>query len=228
MKNFTKYITGIGLTIIIVSCSSFTVKPDYIRSVGETDAGTVLKAYVGDIIYTKYDYNSRDFTRVTTTISLGLLAGEIALTDSVMLRSTVNGQSGACGTAQVGLYYMQVCLIDADRDNVFEAWEMPTGNSGKLKNNPVPYSYQTADNVDGVKKELIYQGIDDETLRFRYREYIKDIVRPAYDQTVEYNLEEDKIVTFRGMRMLIESATNQDITYRIISGTVELWKSTLK
>ena len=117
---------------------------------------------------------------------------------------------------------MQVCLIDADRDNVFEAWEMPNGNSGKLKNNPVPYSYQTADNVDGVKKELIYQGIDDETLRFRYREYIKDIVRPAYDQTVEYNLDEDKIVTFRGMRMLIESATNQDITYRIISGTVEL------
>ena len=73
-----------------------------------------------------------------------------------------------------------------------------------------------------VKKEIIYQGREGDTLRFRYREYIKDIVRPAYDQTVEYNLNEDNIVTFRGMRILVEEATNQDIVYRIISGTIDL------
>jgi hypothetical protein len=75
-----------------------------------------------------------------------------------------------------------------------------------LKSGPVvqlmaiPYNFQTADSVRGKKKELIYQGRQEDTLRFRYREYINDIVRPAYDQTVEYNIGVDDMVTFRGMQ----------------------------
>jgi len=88
--------------------------------------------------------------------------------------------------------------------------------------NPVPYQFQTADSVRGKKKELIYQGKQGDTLRFRYREYINDIVRPAFDQTVEYNLDTDKIVTFRGMKILVDYADNQEIAYRIVSGTIEL------
>jgi hypothetical protein len=83
-------------------------------------------------------------------------------------------------------------------------------------------SIPTADSVRGKKKELIYQGKQGDTLRFRYREYINDIVRPAFDQTVEYNLDTDKVVTFRGMKILVDNADNQEIAYRIVSGTIEL------
>tara|TARA_B100000212_G_scaffold111697_1_gene83134 strand:- start:109 stop:777 length:669 start_codon:yes stop_codon:yes gene_type:complete len=220
----TKSILLLSLIFIIAGCSTFSVKPDYMRSVGETDAGTTLKAYIGDIIYTKYDYSSRDFTRVTTSFHTGLLpvpANRVSVTDEVFLKSTLNGKPGACGTAQFGIYFMSMCLLDENRDNIFESYELANGASGGLKTE-IPYSYQRADKVEGVKKELIYQGIDDETLRFRYREYIQDIVRPAYDQTVEYNISVDNVVSFRGMRILVESATNQDITYKIVSGTVDL------
>ena len=47
-------------------------------------------------------------------------------------------------------------------------------------------------------------------------------MRPAFDQTVEYNLDRESMVTFRGMKILVDKADNQEITYRIVSGTIEL------
>ena len=213
-----------GITIL-TSCASFNVMPSYTQSKGETDAGTLLKAYTGDILYTKYDYKSRDFTRPSGQIKCGMGCGFQLNGDNIFTASTVNGKYGACGNALVTSFgaagsMAYVCVTDANRDNMFDGWVHPQA-SGKLKS-PIPYTMQTAEEVDGVKKELIYQGRDDETLRFRYREYIQNIIRPAYDQTVEYNLNEDNVVTFRGMKILVESASNQDINYRIISGTIEL------
>jgi hypothetical protein len=223
--NFKKiFLSLIGITIL-ASCASFNVMPSYTQSKGETDAGTLLKAYTGDILYTKYDYRSRDFARPSGQIGCGWGCEYTLDGDNKFAASTVNGKYGACGNArltgsmQAG-QMSYLCLTDANRDGMFEGWSNPA-MSGKLKN-PITYAMQTAEEVDGVKKELIYQGRDDETLRFRYREYIKNVVRPAYDQTVEYNLTEDKVVTFRGMKILVESASNQEINYRIISGTIEL------
>ena len=212
-------------TLFLGGCASFTVQPNYFQSVGETDNGTALKAYVGDILYTKYDYESRDFVRLTFENSCGMGCTLVA-TDTMFLASQVNSKYGACGMAQtrqgmMGLMQpMNLCVVDEDRDEIFESWASSTVG-GKLKN-PVPYQFQTADSVRGKKKELIYQGKQGDTLRFRYREYINDIVRPAFDQTVEYNLDTDKIVTFRGMKILVDYADNQEIAYRIVSGTIEL------
>jgi hypothetical protein len=221
--NFKKiFLSLIGITIL-ASCTSFNVMPSYTQSKGETDAGTLLKAYTGDILYTKYDYKSRDITRPSGQINCGLGCKYQLNGDNIFIASMVNNKYGACGNAiwtGFGMSTPYLCVVDADRDGMFEGYVHPQV-SGKL-NNPIPYSMQTAEEVDGVKKELIYQGRDDETLRFRYREYIKNIVKPAFDQTVEYNLTEDKLVTFRGMKILVESASNQDINYRIISGTIEL------
>ena len=211
--------------LFLFGCTSFSVQPKYFQSVGETDAGTPQKAYVGDVLYTKYDYESRDFYRLTAEINCGLSC-KISATDQTFLASVVNGKNGACGPATQTQGMMRItipvnlCVIDEDQDQVFEAYQTAQ-LSGKIKNT-IPYLFQTADSVRGKKKELIYQGKDDNTLRFRYREYINDIVRPAFDQTVEYNLESDNVVTFRGMRLLVDEANNQEINYRIVSGTIEL------
>lgn len=211
-----------GLSILFLSsCASFNVQPSFTQSQGETDAGSVLKAYVGDILYTKYDYKSRDFSRPSGQINCGWACKLQLNGDNMFLASTINGKYGACGNSiNAAGILVYVCLTDEDRSGAFDQWKIAQAG-GKIKN-PIPYTMQTAERVDGVKKELIYQGRDDETLRFRYREYIQNIVRPAYDQTVEYNLNEDKVVTFRGMRILVENANNQEIAYRIISGTIEL------
>ena len=212
-------------TVLIIGCSTLSVQPRYFQSVGETDAGVSLKSYVGDILYTKYDYESRDFIRLTFENSCGM-GCKIVATDSIFLASTVNGQTGACGQAQrhqglMGLVMpMNVCVIDQNMDGVFEKWASgPTDGNLKMA---IPYNFQTADSVRGKKKELIYQGRQEDTLRFIYREYINDIVRPAYDQTVEYNIGVDDMVTFRGMKIQVMDANNQEISYRIISGTVDL------
>lgn len=205
----------------LFSCQSyFKVSPNYTNYIGETDAGTSLKAYVGDVLYTKYAYKSRMYTRSSGEIKCGWNCA-ITWVDSIFLSASVNGKFGACG---IGMSSMtgqtNICLIDNDRDGYFERFALPTQE--RNLDNKVKYVLSDSDEMDGIKKELIYQGIDDETLRFRYREYFKDLVRPAYDQTVEYNLTQDKIVSFRGMRILIEDANNQDITYKIISGSIAL------
>jgi hypothetical protein len=80
----------------------------------------------------------------------------------------------------------------------------------------------TSSATTGTKKELIYQGVEDTTLRLRYREFFRDIVRPSYDQTVEYNLDETTEITFRGLGITIVEADNQYLLYTIDSGTLEL------
>lgn len=224
MKHIKYTLLGL-IAILVAGCTSFSVQPNYFQNVGETDAGTSLRAYVGDILYTKYDYDSRDFTNLTFENSCGMGCTLVA-TDTKFLAATVNGKYGACGQAQtkqgmLGIMMpVNLCVIDEDRNEIFESWAM-SNTSGKLKNQ-VDYRFQTADSVRGKKKELIYQGKQGDTLRFRYREYINDIVRPAFDQTVEYNLDKDNMVTFRGMRILVDKADNQEISYRIVSGTIEL------
>ena len=87
------------LAIMMVGCASFSVQPNYFQSVGETDSGTLLRAYVGDILYTKYDYESRDFVRLTFENSCGMGCTLVA-TDTIFLASQVNGKYGACGMGQ--------------------------------------------------------------------------------------------------------------------------------
>jgi hypothetical protein len=85
----------------------------------------------------------------------------------------------------------------------------------------MPAWIQSADTT-GTKKELIYQGRDGSTLRLRYREFFRDIVRPSYDQTVEYNLDEGLTISFRGLSISIIEADNQYLIYSIDGGTLEL------
>ena len=64
--------------------------------------------------------------------------------------------------------------------------------------------------------------MDGNTLRLRYREFFRDIVRPSYDQTVEYNLDNSKEISFRGLSISVIEADNQYLIYSINSGTLEL------
>ena len=83
-------------------------------------------------------------------------------------------------------------------------------------------AWVSSSETTGTKKELIYQGMDGNTLRLRYREFFRDIVRPSYDQTVEYNLDNSKEISFRGLSISVIEADNQYLIYSINSGTLEL------
>jgi len=64
--------------------------------------------------------------------------------------------------------------------------------------------------------EFIYNGKSNNTLKFIYREFIKDLARPSFTQELQYNLDESNIVGFKNMRLEVIKATNSEIEYKIL------------
>lgn len=67
------------------------------------------------------------------------------------------------------------------------------------------------------KQELIYNGKSGSTLKFMYREFSKDFVRPSFSQDINYDLAESNIIGFKGARIEVIEASNTIIKYKINS-----------
>lgn len=67
------------------------------------------------------------------------------------------------------------------------------------------------------KQELIFNGKVDNNLKFIYREYILDFARPSFIQEMQYDLNESKIIGFKGLRLEIIKASNTNIEYVILN-----------
>lgn len=68
----------------------------------------------------------------------------------------------------------------------------------------------------GLRRELVYSGISQGTISIEYREFSGDYARPAFSQTLRYDLSEGRIIGFRGARFEILSANNLSVRYRVI------------
>ena len=75
---------------------------------------------------------------------------------------------------------------------------------------------QTTSSTNFVQ-ELIYNGRVDNNIKFIYREFSEDMIRPAFNQTVQYDFNESKFISFKGLTLEIIEANNQLIKYRLIS-----------
>ena len=67
------------------------------------------------------------------------------------------------------------------------------------------------------KKEFIYNGYDESSVQFTYREVNFGEVKEELTQTAKYNLNDDKIIGFKELRIEILSADNREITYKVIN-----------
>lgn len=70
--------------------------------------------------------------------------------------------------------------------------------------------------LDNYKRELIYTGISKNVISVLYREYIGDLIRPAYTQELKYDLSESNVIGFKGARFQVISATNVGIKYKVL------------
>lgn len=66
------------------------------------------------------------------------------------------------------------------------------------------------------QQTLIYSGKIGNKVNIGYRETSNDIARPAFNNDVEYDLNESKEIGYKGAIVEILSADNQKITYRVI------------
>ena len=88
-----------------------------------------------------------------------------------------------------------------------------------LRPNPQPvYIFKDEKAVDqpSFEQQLIYNGKIGNQVKFLYRELTNDMMRGPFSQEIQYDLNESKIVGFKGCRIEILEATNTQLKYRVL------------
>jgi hypothetical protein len=69
---------------------------------------------------------------------------------------------------------------------------------------------------DGFRVQLLYSGVSKGTVALSYREFMRDLARPAFSQELTYDLADGDEIGFRGARLKVLKATNVSIKYIVI------------
>jgi hypothetical protein len=69
---------------------------------------------------------------------------------------------------------------------------------------------------DSFQQTLIYSGKLGNKINIGYRDFSNNLARPAFNNTVEYDLTDSKIIGYRGARIEVIEATNEFIRYKVI------------
>lgn len=123
--------------------------------------------------------------------------------------------------------YNLFCLSDSNSSGYFDKAHHITAmglNSGR-NIEPVKYQLRTVEasnstSNNNFKYELIYLGVNENTIRLAYREYKSDMARSAFTQDLTYNLNKsgDTSINFRNAEIAIHSADNNKIKYTVLKG----------
>lgn len=218
---------GLGLIVMLTTgCASAPPQVPFIDArKGETEVGESARAYVGDVVYRKFDIKEQYEGFVSGALNIGGL--NVTLADTRVQRMLIEGQDGGVtrdqitGTSWMGIPQplLPVALIDSDSDGSFDKYWYPGTSGGKIKT-PIFVDWEQSNRSSGYRRELIYQGRDGDNLKLFYREYNDDFRRPAYDQEVQYDLGESEYIQFKGLTLLVEKANNEYLVYTIEGGSL--------
>lgn len=67
------------------------------------------------------------------------------------------------------------------------------------------------------RRELVYAGRGQGGVSVLYREFLNDLVRPAFTQSLQYDLSSGRVIGFRSARFEVVDADNTSIRYRVMS-----------
>lgn len=96
------------------------------------------------------------------------------------------------------------------------------GNTTAVSMSPKPapiFDFIQVNALDkpGFTQELIYNGRSGDSVKFLYRELSNSYLRAPFTQEVQYDLNQSKIIGFKGVRIEIIEATNTHLKYKVIT-----------
>src|SRR6185295_780216 len=69
---------------------------------------------------------------------------------------------------------------------------------------------------DAFQQTLIYSGKVGSKINIGYREFSNNLARPAFNNEVEYDLNDSHVIAYKGAELEVLEATNQHIKFRLI------------
>lgn len=221
----------VALLILASSATALAAKP--VRSPqllkGEIPEADVLsEVTVGEALYARFDYIEYYGARLTEGYESKFMLGMISIPRGLMLVERPGKERPQYCSAQQ-LYRRSdlndiVCFQDLNEDGAFEEIRVPTlrfGGWARIKTAPVPYEEAVdQEQTNGFRQELLYQGVAGSSLSISYREFKDNFARPAFQQDLQYTLssEGETEIAFRGARIIVMSATNTTLRYKVVSG----------
>jgi hypothetical protein len=75
---------------------------------------------------------------------------------------------------------------------------------------------QPIESRDSFQQALIYSGKVGNKINVGYREFSGNMARPAFNNQVEYDLNDSKFIGYKGARIEVLEATNEHIRYKVL------------
>ena len=222
---------ALASALALQGCASHVNPAPTERKIGQVvGIGAVSTTPVGAVMYGEFDYAAAHGATLLAPVSrpLGIFGAHVEVPmGTQLLSAVVEGEAGYCTMTLtyhdpiVGPYSAS-CYYDRDLDGEFETLWVAPGAIGFTfdLDEPVPYRAGEITKVEGFKNELIYSGVNGDTLRVGYREYADNFARPAFSQDLTYPLAEEGPTTirFRAAEIEVLEAGASEITYRMVRG----------
>lgn len=220
-------------TVLLAAAGCTTVYPDPATPL-EPRAGqippvnTVTSARVGQPILSDFTYYAARVLVTQASVDFRYPGGSFISipAQSELIPKIVNGEPAACTRfpaytpAVAGALPRAVCLYDRAGSGTFsKAWVLdPIGEP--FLDVSVPYTAsETQAGPGGAKYDLVYGGIQGNTVRITYLRYEDNLAYPLAQQQLVYNLRTDgqpTRIAFGAAEIDVLSADNGQIRYRVL------------
>jgi hypothetical protein len=193
--------------------------------------GEPASAPLGSLIFSQYSYWHRSGARIIEANRQPFgLGGLFIGKGEVVFPARLGKASVFCSDKRIysdpiAGFVSKACFADSNQDGVFETvqvapeqsnWiERPLSPALRYARMDIPVAHRGS-----FKYEIAYDGYTDQTLHLSYREFKgKSLDRPAYTQQAKYAVSGfPATIVFRGVKIDVLRANNEEIAYQIRSG----------
>jgi hypothetical protein len=191
--------------------------------ISEPPLNTVVTAYVGDNMVRQGQYTEYDAIYLREDVRVGIV-GEVKVTRGYYLKKGEDAESefylpaggldsGRVIVSQGAVPVEAIRLVRKDGRLCAVATNGMEDCTAKADYERKKYPVTSP---DSFQQTLIYSGKAGDKINIGYREFSGSLARPAFNNEVEYDLSQSKVIGYKGARIEVIEATNEQITYKVI------------
>lgn len=219
--------SGTLLVVMALLLSACTV-PNYnyapqAHNISEPPLNTTVTVSVGDIMLRQGSYAEQDAIKLNNVIKIGL--GSYTLHPGYYTKkgSSKDGSfylpSGSTGSGDIKKGILsdpyQSLFVKNDKTTICVVTIFNV--RACEKNTEITFTKIPSYTENSFQQTLLYLGRVGSKINIGYREFSNDTARPAFNNDVEYDLSESDIIAYKGAKLKINEATNQNIKYTVIN-----------
>lgn len=215
------------LTLFISACATpnYNYRP-LVVEISEPPIDSINVAYVGDSMLRQGKFSEHDALLLNKKTKVGVL-GTYTFEPGYYTKrgDSSDNTSGFYLPSQYGEPGRVVRGALADPFQVMQAYHREqkicgvSTLNGKVCTSNTDYKItkQQAMTADSFQQTLIYSGRIGNKINISYREFSGNVARPAFNNDVEYDINQSKTIGYKGARLEIMEATNEFIKYKVLS-----------